>query len=484
MKILFATSEAAPYYKSGGLGDVAQALPAELARNPQNEVCVFMPYYDAIKKRGFSEITFVKSFYVHLSWRIQHVGLFKAESADGRLTYYFIDNEYYFAREGSYGYNDDGERFAYFSKAVLETLAQISWYPDCIHCNDWQTALIPVFLEAHYRHLPEYSAIPVLFTIHNIEYQGKAPLHFIGDVLGLSGNWISVLENDGCANLMKAGIVMSDRVSTVSETYAVELSYPEVSRELYSILQRYGCKLCGITNGIDVDTFNPSTDLALPARFNADDPAGKAACKEALQREMGLEVREDAAVVSIVSRLVGHKGVELVADVIEEMLAENIQLVILGTGEPKYEALFRHYAAQRPGQVAARIEFNAALANRIYAGSDIFLMPSRNEPCGLSQMIAMRYGTVPLVRRTGGLADTVPAYDPTDGSGLGFTFYDYHPLAMLDGLRRALALREDRDAWATLSRNCMKADNSWQRSGEAYMQLYRDIIRCRESYNG
>ena len=473
MKILFATSEAAPYYKSGGLGDVAQALPAELARNPQNEVCVFMPYYDAIKKRGFSEITFVKSFYVHLSWRIQHVGLFKAESADGRLTYYFIDNEYYFAREGSYGYNDDGERFAYFSKAAMAVLYYLDFKPDVLHCHDWQAAMATVYCKALYKNWCPHCK--TVFTIHNVEYQGWAEAGFFENTLGLPEEYRNVMTFGGAVNFMKGAIVSADLVSTVSRSYSKELCDPYYAHKLDDILRN--SRLTGIVNGIDTGVYDPETDPALKHHFNAEDLSGKKSCKLALQREMGLDINTDAPILAMVTRLAGHKGIDLLCYISRRLVEKNIQLVIVGTGEKQYEYALSLLAKENPGKVAVRLAFDPALASRVYAGADLYLMPSKSEPCGLSQIIAMRYGTVPIVAATGGLRDTVPPYNPETKEGRGFTFQSYNGEDFLDAINRAVDMYEnDREGFRALAQRDMKIDFSWRVPAGEYMQLYKELL--------
>lgn len=475
MKILFATSEAAPYIKTGGLGDVASALPKALCTDPETQVYVFLPYYKSIKENPNWHMEFITSFNVPLGWRNQYCGLIHAV-ADGNLHYYFIDNEYYFYRDSAYGYNDDGERFAFFSKAVLESLMHLNWYPNVIHANDWQTALVPVFLRAFYQELDAYRAIKTLFSIHNMEYQGKESYYFIQDCLGLPYDWHGTMQFDGCTNMMKAAINVADHVNTVSRTYAEEIQTPYFSHGLHDVLRHHNYKLSGVVNGIDTEVFDPAADPLIHARFDIDDMRGKKENKAYLQQKLGLECRDDVPMIIIVSRLVGHKGVDLIQAVMEDLMYEDFQLVVIGTGDRRYEDMFRAYAARAPHRVSANIVFDNNLAHQAYAAADLVLMPSKQEPCGLTQLIAMRYGTVPIVRETGGLHDTVPAYNPETGEGLGFTFQTYNAHDMLDAVRRALALYRDRSQWEKLCRNGMNNDASWDRSVEEYRQIYRSLL--------
>lgn len=476
MKILFATSEAAPYLKTGGLGDVAAALPKALSASPNTEVLVFMPYYKAIKNNPEFEIEYVTHFFVPLAWRSVYAGLFKAVSRKKKLQYYFIDNEFYFYRDTPYGHYDDGERFAFFSKAILEALQYLNWYPDVIHANDWQTALIPVFLRAFYMGLESYQPIRTLFTIHNMEYQGKMPDSFVDEVLGLPEDWRGTMQFDGCTNLMKAAILVSDRVSTVSRTYACEIQNPYYAHGLHEVLQAHSYKLSGVVNGIDTDVFNPATDPLLYVNFTAGEPEKKLENKRFLQQKLGLACRDDVPIIIMITRLVGHKGVDLVQAVMDDLMGDDIQLVIIGTGEQQYEDMFRYYAARYPAKMSANIVFDNTLAHQAYAGADLVLMPSKQEPCGLTQLIAMRYGTIPVVRETGGLFDTVPALNPETMEGRGFTFKSYNAHDMLDAVRRGEELYRDAERWDILRRNDMAYDSSWKHSVEEYWQIYRSML--------
>ncbi len=479
MKIAICASEGAPYAKSGGLGDVMEALPAALSRIAGNEVVLFLPYYHKIKTNSAYQVEQVKDFRVQMGWRQQYAAVMKLERADG-VTVYFIDNEYYFGqRSGAiYGDMDDGERFAFFSKACLEAMLHLGFTPDVVQCNDWQTALIPVYLKALYGS-SALSGVRCMYTIHNIEYQGWAGHNFFDDILGLPWEYRGCLDMNDSVNMMKGAIETADLVSTVSETYARELMYPYYAHGLDSILARNSWKLTGITNGIDVNTFNPEKDPALPAHYNSATLAeGKAACKAKLQEEVGLPIKPDVPLMVMVTRLAGHKGLDLLCYIARRLMwEEDAQLLILGTGEAQYEAFFKELAEQFPDRVAAKITFNLGLAARIYAGGDIYLMPSKSEPCGLSQMNAMRYGTVPVVHSTGGLKDTVPPADEEGKEGLGFTFQSYNADDFMAAVKRALKLyNTDRDAFRALQKRGMDTDFSWDVPAEKYMEQFRRML--------
>ena len=478
MKIAILASEGAPYVKSGGLGDVMEALPAALARIPGNEVVLILPYYNKIKYNSKFKVEMVAQFHTGLGWRQQYTGVMKLLGRTDGVQVYFIDNHYYFgAREGAiYGDLDDGERYAYFSKACLDTLAAINFIPEVIQCNDWQTALVPTYLKAMYRQM--FPETRVMYTIHNIEYQGWANGHFFDDVLALPWDWRPRMDMGGSVNMMKGAIESADLVTTVSETYARELMYPYYAHGLDSVLSGNAWKLTGITNGIDTNTFNPETDKALPAHYNAETfEVGKAACKAALQEEVGLPVEPDVPLMVMVTRLAGHKGLDLLCYIARRLLwEEKCQLLILGTGESQYERFFKDLANEFPDRVAAKITFNLGLAARIYAGGDIYLMPSKSEPCGLSQMNAMRYGTVPVVHATGGLKDTVPPADENGKGGLGFTFQSYNGDDFLASIKRALHLyRDNREGFRALQRYEMSQDFSWDKPAARYMELFRQM---------
>jgi len=479
MKIAILASEGAPYAKSGGLGDVMEALPAALARIPGNEVVLVLPYYKKIRENDAYEVELVTSFETTLGWRRQYTGVMKLNGRADGVQVYFLDNLYYFGgRSGAiYGDMDDGERFAYFSRACLDTLAAVGFIPDVIQCNDWQTAMVPTFLNALYRE--QFPDTRCMYTIHNIEYQGWANASFFDDVLGLPWQYRSSLDMNNSVNMMKGAIEAADLVSTVSETYARELMYPYYAHGLDGILSDAAWKLTGITNGIDVGTFNPETDPALPAHYNADTfVTGKAACKAALQEEVGLPVEPDVPLMVMVTRLAGHKGLDLLCYIARKLMhEENAQLLILGTGEAQYERFFKELAAEFPDRVAAKITFNLGLAARIYAGGDIYLMPSKSEPCGLSQMNAMRYGTVPVVHATGGLKDTVPGVDENGENGLGFTFQSYNADDFMGALKRCLDLyHNDRAGFRALQRTDMSQDFSWDVPASRYMDLFHRML--------
>lgn len=484
MNILYATSEAAPYAKSGGLGDVAGALPMELSKIKGNNVAVILPYYYSIKTNPAYNIEYVTHFYVPLAWRSVYAGLFKLTvKNNGRgknkredLTYYFIDNEYYFGREGAiYGHCDDGERFAFFSKAVLEAMVNIGFSPDVINCNDWQTGFIPLFLKAHYSDVDCLKNTKTVMTIHNIEYQGKADPDFLGEVLGVDESFRNVCTFDGLINSLKCAIVLADKVTTVSETYAHEIKYEYFAHGLENILAENEYKTCGIVNGIDTDLYNCEKDEIIAQNFKASDLSGKAKCKEALQSELGLNINPDVPIVAMVTRLVSHKGLELVEAVAHNLMAMNMQFVVLGTGDKKYEDLFKHLEHNYPDKIRALITFNGALANRIYAGADFFLMPSKSEPCGLSQLIAMRYGTIPIVRETGGLVDTVPPVNTETLKGRGFTFKLFNAHDMLGAVERAIEFYADGDKMNKLKASVIKYDSSWKEPAQKYYHLYKEI---------
>ncbi|MBR6825045.1 MAG: glycogen synthase [Oscillospiraceae bacterium] len=474
MKIAMIASEAAPYVKTGGLGDVMQALPGELAKEKGNEVVLFLPLYKKLKEGKTFDLEPVGNFNMALVWRESYVGIFRLKTRKKKLQVYFIDNDYYFGgRNTVYGDFDDGERFAYFSKAALAAMYYLDFKPDVLHCHDWQAAMAVVYCKALYQNwIP---ATKTVFTIHNVEYQGWADAGFFDNVLGLPESYRGVMAFEGAVNMMKGAIVSADMVSTVSNTYAQELRYPYYAHKLDDILRSN--RLCGIVNGIDTTVYDPSADPALKAHFSAKDMEGKKACKLALQREMGLDIREDVPVFAMVTRLAGHKGIDLLCYISQRLVQENIQLVIVGTGEKQYEYALGVLAKENPGKVAVRLAFDPALASRVYAGADLYLMPSKSEPCGLSQLIAMRYGTVPVVASTGGLKDTVPPYDPETKEGRGFTFQSYNGDDFLDAIRRAVKMYyEDREEFKALAKKDMETDFSWSVPAGQYLRLYRELL--------
>ena len=470
MKVLFATSEAYPFAMSGGLADVAGALPKAL-RKRLIGCRIILPLYGTISEEMRQKMTFVCNITVPVAWRRQYCGVFEAH-VDG-VIYYFIDNQYYFKRDSLYGYFDDAERFAFFSRAVLEVLPYINFTPDIIHCNDWQTALVPVYLDAFYKQNEFYQDMKTVFTIHNIQYQGKYGYDLYEDVVGLPMERLGIVQYENCINFMKGAIQCSDKITTVSPTYSREILDPYYSHGLDGILKEFTYKLCGIVNGIDVDVYNPETDPLIYKSFTADDMSGKAVNKAELQKEMGLPIRDDVPVIGIVTRLVKHKGIDLVKHVFEELLQADLQFVILGSGEWEFETFFYEMAQKYPQKVGLKLGFKPQLAHRIYAGADIFLMPSQSEPCGLAQMVALRYGTIPIVRETGGLNDTIK--DSDDGKGNGFTFANYNAHEMKDTVYRAIDGFKNREGWQILQKRAMLCDNSWKTSANAYIGLYKEI---------
>lgn len=476
MKILFAASEVAPFIKTGGLADVAGSLPNALAK-AGHEVAVILPLYEGISGEWRSQMTFLKYFNVTLSWRQVYCGVFQLER-DGVL-YWFVDNEYYFKRWQLYGHFDDCERFAYFSRAVIEVPGQLDWAPDIIHCNDWQTALVPVYLlEDRYR-IPQLSNTKTVFTIHNIEYQGRYGDQVLEDVIGLGRNYFNegMLAFHDDVNLMKGAIMASNFVTTVSPTYAQELRTPFYAHGLDGIINQQSGKLQGILNGIDMDFYDPAKRAGLAANFNIKTlKKGKAACKQALQRAVGLNEDPNVPIIACVSRLVGHKGFSMVTDVLNNIMEQNVQMVVLGTGDWQYEEAFRHAQWQYPGRFSAQLTYSGPLSDQIYAGADMFLMPSVSEPCGLSQMIAMRFGTLPIVRETGGLKDTVFPYNRFEGTGRGFTFADINAYDMLWVIREAIGLYyNNQEAWVSMQKEGMTADFSWNQSAQEYLNIYQRI---------
>ena len=480
MKIAILASEGAPYVKSGGLGDVMEALPAALARIPGNEVVLVLPYYKKILENPKYEVEQVAQFHVSLGWRQQYAGIYQLKNRTDGVQVYFVDNLYYFGgRDGAiYGDNDDAERYAYFSKACLDTLVAVDFIPDVIQCNDWQTALVPVFLKSQY--YPLFPNTKTMYTIHNVEYQGWASADFFDDVLRLPWEYRGVLDMNNAVNVMKGAIETADLVTTVSETYAKELMYPYYAHGLDGILSNAAWKLTGITNGIDTNVFNPDTDPALPYHYNAASFAeGKAKLKAALQEEVGLPVRPDVPLMAMVTRLAGHKGLDLLVYIARQLLwEEDCQLLILGTGEAKYEQFFKDLEREFPDRVSAKILFKLDLASRIYAGADIYLMPSKSEPCGLSQMNAMRYGTVPVVHSTGGLKDTVPPCDENGEGGLGFTFQSYNADDFLGAIKRCIGLyKNNPEGFQKLVKTEMDQDFGWDnKPAKRYMELFHQML--------
>lgn len=472
-KILFVASEAAPYIATGGLAEVIGSLSKALAATGRYDVRVMIPMYSDIKPCYREKFQFIGSIFIPLAWRNQYCGIFQL--VENGVTFYFIDNEYYFKRPGCYGYYDDGERFAFFSRSVLEACDFLKFYPEIMHCHDWQAALAALYLKTIYCYRPEFQFTRAVFTIHNIEYQGKYSLDILEDLFGISNRYKSLVEYNKCMNLMKGAIECCERVSTVSPRYAQEIKDPYHAHGLQDIIRKNEFKMRGILNGIDPDYYNPETDKSLFAHYTAEKPENKAICKAELQKMLGLPVRAEVPIVSMITRLVSHKGLDLVKGVIEEFLQGDVQFVVLGTGDTIFEDFFRDLQRRYPGKVVSCITFNADLSRKIYSGSDIFLMPSKSEPCGLSQMIASRYGTIPVVREVGGLYDSIKPYG---AGGNGFTFADYNAYDMLYVLREAVHLYyNNKDAWKALIYKAMTTDFSWKNTAKYYEQMYMELLK-------
>ena len=471
-KILFVASEATPFIATGGLAEVIGSLSKAIAANDEFDVRVVIPLYSDISWDYRSKFKYLGNIFVPLAWRNQYCGIFSYEA--NNVTFYFIDNEYYFKRPGCYGYYDDGERFAFFCRSVMEIMPFLNFYPEIMHCHDWQAALAAIYLKTIYCFRPEYQFTRALFTIHNIEYQGKYSLDILEDLFGISNSWKYLLEYNKCINLMKAAIECSEKFSTVSPHYAAEIKNPYYAHGLDPIVRRNEFKLFGILNGIDVDAYNPATDKAIFSNYSADNIGPKARCKEELQKMFNLPVKPNTPVIAIISRLVAHKGLDLVRTVIEEVLRQDVQVIILGKGDSSYENYFSDLARHYVGKMVTVIAFNPDLSRKIYSGADLFLMPSKSEPCGLSQMIASRYGTVPIVRETGGLYDSIK---PVGNGGNGFTFADYNAYDMLYVIREAINCYYNKEFWPELVKRVMSVDFSWQRSAKDYEKVYGEMLK-------
>ena len=475
MKILYATSEAVPFCKTGGLADVAGSLPPALAAEGA-EVAVILPLYQKVKEKFGDQLHFECYDFVDLAWRHSYCGLFSLER-DG-VTWYFLDNEQYFNRPDLYGYMDDGERFGFFSRAIVRMLGHLKFWPEVIHCNDWQTALVPIYLKDDGVREDRFRSIKTTLTIHNIEYQGRYGMETLGNLFGLNQGWANdgTIVMDGDVNLLKGAILCADAINAVSPSYANELKMAYFAHRLENIMRQCDYKLYGVLNGIDMNLYDPAADQRITARYSMEDMSGKAENKTALQRMLGLREEADTPILAIVSRLVSHKGLDLICEVLHDIMELPVQLVILGKGDQRYEEFFYWAAQQYNGRMAVRLDYNEALSMAIYAGADLFLMPSKSEPCGLSQMIAMRYGTVPIVRETGGLKDTVHAYEAWRDAGNGFSFANYASGDMLYVIREAVQLyKENPDAFARLRKRAMAGDFSWARSAKEYLRIYASI---------
>ncbi|MBE5744452.1 MAG: glycogen synthase GlgA [Clostridiales bacterium] len=471
--VLFIASEANPFAGTGGLADVIGSLPKALAKSRSYDVRVVIPLYKDFSSLHRDKLHFVGNFNVELSWRNQYCGLFEYKYEG--VKFYFLDNEYYFKRDGLYGFYDDGERFAFFSKASLTMMRYLDFYPDIVHAHDWQSALSVIYLKTLYKNEYGYDKIKTMFTIHNIEYQGKYDRFLLGDVFGLSDDNYNALEYDNCVNLLKGAMVYSDVVSTVSPTYAEEIKYDYFSHGLSPIVNEVSYKTVGILNGIDQTVYNPETDERLFANYTSEDLSGKKICKKELQKMLGLP-EKDVPIIAMITRLVGHKGVDLLKCVVDDVLSEKVQLIILGKGEKQYEDFFKKVQDEYSTKCRAVIAYNKDLSSKIYSGADIFLMPSKSEPCGLSQMIAARYGTVPVVRKTGGLADSISPYNLERKDGNGFRFETYNAHEMLYVLKDAVFTYSDKKVWNKLMVTAMKTDFSWRKSAKEYIKVYDKLI--------
>lgn len=471
--VLFVASEANPFEGTGGLADVIGSLPKAIAKNDNYDTRVVLPLYQNFNALYRDKLKFIGNFNVPLSWRNQYAGVFTYTKDN--VIYYFIDNEYYFKRSGLYGFYDDLERFAFFSKASLVLLDYLGFYPNVIHAHDWQTALSVIYLKTLYKDNPNYRDIKTMFTIHNIEYQGKFGFDVLGDVLGLGEEHLGLIRYDNCINLIKGAIVLADKVSTVSPTYANELKYDFFSHGLTNIINEYSYKTLGILNGIDETVYNPNKDGCLFEKYSSKNLQGKSVCKKELQKMLGLP-ESDVPIVAMITRLVGHKGLDLVKCVLDEILSLDVQFVVLGKGDGQYEDYFKYMENEYKGKCRAVIAYNKDLSSKIYSGADIFLMPSKQEPCGLSQMIACKYGTIPVVRRTGGLADSIIPKNKVEKGANGYNFDNYNAYDMLYVLKEAIYAYNDKENWKKLQITAMKTDFSWKKSAKSYELIYNELL--------
>lgn len=475
MKVLFAASESHPFIKTGGLGDVIGALPKYL-KLLDVDVRVVIPKYKNISKNIIDKLKYVTNFYVKVGWRNQYCGIFEYENEG--VTYYLLDNEYYFNRDGLYGYYDDGEKFAFFDRAVLEFLKVIDWQPQIIHCHDWQTGMIPVMHKLEYRRDLFYYDMKTVFSIHNIFFQGNCDPGILPELFGYDFQpfFNGSLELNGAVSFLKGGLNYSDRISTVSRSYANEIQTPEYGEGLEGLLRERSYALSGIVNGIDYSEYDPSQDNYIYDKFNIDSIEKKVKNKTKLQKDLGLPIKEDVPLIGIVSRLTHQKGCDLVINSIDRLLQRNIQIVILGTGDYLYEQTFKRLQINYPDKVSANIMFDNSLAHKIYAAADMFMMPSLFEPCGLGQLIALRYGAIPIVRETGGLKDTICPYNKYNGVGNGFSFRNYNHNELFNTTEYALQIYSDKEAWRSIVEQAMNSNNSWSKSAKEYKQLYKGLI--------
>ncbi|WP_281887071.1 glycogen synthase GlgA [Paenibacillus sp. YYML68] len=474
MKVLFAASEAVPFIKTGGLADVIGSLPKSLVKQGI-DVRVMLPKYEDIPAAFTERMELAATFTVQMGWRSLYCGIFKLEHEG--ITFYFVDNEFYFRRRGCYGYGDDAERFAFYCRAVLDAMPHIDFVPDLIHCHDWQAGMIPVLYRAHFSYQPEYAHIKTLITIHNLKYQGVFGKELFKDYFALGDEHLHgyALEIHGGASFLKGGLLYSDYITTVSPTYAEEIQTPYYGESMDGLLRSQGGRLAGIVNGIDYEEYDPMNDPHLEVRYR-DSLLKKQQNKTKLQEKLGLPVNKDVPLIALVTRLVDQKGLALIDRVIADLMELDAQWVIVGTGEHRYEELFRWAASAYPDKLSAQIKFDEGLARQVYASSDLFLMPSLFEPCGIGQLIAMRYRSVPIVRETGGLKDTVTPYSEETGEGTGFTFANYNAHDMLYTINRAVTLYRDADAWSNLMSNMKKKDFSWRKSAQQYVELYENLV--------
>lgn len=475
MRVLFVSSEASPFIKSGGLGDVAGALPKALAQKGV-DIRVIIPKYKDINSQMKEQLKFIKHFNVNVGWREEYCGVW--ECIYNGVTYYVLDNEHYFNRDGMYGFYDEAERFAFFDRAVLDTLRQIDWQPDLIHCNDWQTGMLPVLLKFEYKRKDEfYWNMKCVYSIHNIAFQGIFDPNILPELFGFD---LELYENkalkfDEGVSFMKGGLYYSDMITTVSNSYAGEIQTPEYGERLDAVLRDRSYALRGILNGIDYDEFNPKEDKYLSKNYDINSLENKVINKTELQKELGLNIDPNIPMIGMVTRLTSQKGIDLLVNISDRLLEENIQLVILGTGDKHYEGHFKWLNHRYAGKISANIKFDNSLANKIYAASDMFLMPSLFEPCGLGQLIALRYGTIPIVRETGGLKDTVVPYNEYTGEGNGFSFANYNADELYNIIKYVLWIYSDKEKWNGLIKNAMNADNSWNKSADIYLNIYREL---------
>ncbi len=475
LKVLFVASEAAPFAKTGGLGDVIGSLPKAL-KQQDIDIRVIIPKYSSIPAEFSKQMVKRAALTVPVGWRRQYAGLYELNYQG--ITWYFIDNEYYFKRDSIYGFYDEAERFAYFCRSVLKVLPQLGFMPDVIHCHDWQTGPLAAMLKLQYLVRNEYSAVKTVFTIHNLMYQGIFPGDILGDLLGLPNSVFTAdgLEFHGQVNFLKGGLAFSNQITTVSKSYAEEIQQPYFGEQLDGFLIKRQADIYGIVNGIDYEVYNPADDKTIYTNYTWRGTTKRLDNKLKLQTELGLPTGKQIPLIGIVSRLVDSKGLDLIAHIMEELLTLDVQLVVLGTGEPRFENMFSSAARRHPDKISTNITFSDDLAHKIYAGSDMFLMPSRFEPCGIGQLIALRYGSIPIVREVGGLKDTITQFKPETGEGNGFTFVNYNAHEMLSVIEEAVALYRDRAQWSKLIKNAMRSDNSWNHSASEYRRLYEKLV--------